>query len=420
MGLSPKALVRAMARRLVKNRALTSIVAAGLRAKSRLRLRRETRPIIVVLSLGAGGHSYSAARAARWLGYRVLLVSPRPVLHEMAFAHYLLPRDPLTEVPQIIADLRPLQVAAVTISIKHILLPAQAQIAEALGLTSVGAEVGILCNDKYLWRQALDAAGLPQPRFSLDYADLAHGPAIQKPRTGTGSKGVAFLEPGSDVPDSWDPKGDLSVGSEIYFEAYHEGEQYDVEGVSRNGEHRIIAITKEKYQRIGQLFPPRYFLFNPDLDAERDHLLRAGTFRVLDASAVRNGAWHVESRVVDGRLMPIDFANRMGYERFMTRASGVDFARQHVSAFLPDHHEPFRLQPRKLIQFFATSDADAAIVRDIAKNWPGNVVDGVFKPFFMGTMTYDAMIVVSCPDDDEFWKMIADIPLDPGDRPGEG
>ena len=412
MGFISKKNFLSIARRAAKS----DVVAYGFRQKiqlkTMLRLKKTAKPMVVILSLGKGGHSYSAARAAKAMGFPVLLVSPRPVPHEMAYSDYLIQLDPLTQVSEIIKRLSDLPILGVSISIKHILLPAQAEISETLGLISVGKKVGKLCNNKFEWRKQLQAAGLAQPRFSDNYKDVEHLQTIRKPQMGTGSKGVMFLEPFSNPDSSHDPKGDLSVGSDIYFEEFMDGEQFDVEGVSFNGEHHVIAIIKEKYQKSDGMFPPKYFLFNPDIDPEANNILVNETKKILDASGVINGAWHVESRLIDGVLYPIDFANRMGYERFMSRASGLDFAKQHVSAFIPNFEIEFKLRPQKFVQFFAATDEELAMIMRISNQYPKNVYDVISKPFWMGTVTYKGMIVIESRDDKLFWEIVKELSLE--------
>lgn len=418
MGIISKRFLMTLARRAVKNKAISALLQKKLQLKSARGLKKQTTPMVVILSLGKGGHSYSAARAAKALGYPVLLISPRPVPHEMAYSDFLIQLDPLTQINEIISRLKGLPILGVSISIKHILLPAQAKIADSLGLISVGEKVGVLCNNKFEWRKELQAANILQPKFSDNYKDIEQLEIIQKPKMGTGSKGVMFLAPFSSPPEMHDPQGDLSVGPDLYYEEYLEGEQYDVEGVSFNGEHRVIAIIKEKYQKSEGMFPPKYFLFNPDISDKVNLLLVNETKKILDASGVINGAWHVESRLINGVVYPIDFANRMGYERFMSRASGLDFSKQHVSAFIPNLELDFKLRPKKLLQFFAMTDDEWVKSSLISKQYPENIFDIVAKPFSMGTVRYKGMIVVESSDEKLFWKIVQDLPLDENNQEG--
>lgn len=407
--MSPRVLLLRIARKLVHVRWLTALVALLLSLRTRVFLRGGGQPVVVILSQGRAGHSYSAARAARSLGLRVLLVSPDPVLQELVYAHYLIRLDPLTDTDKVIERLRPLPVEAVIISIKHIILPAQVKVAEALGVISCGAEVAHLANDKLAWRHAIAAAGLPQQRFSERPEDLAGLPMVRKPLSGTGSKGVAYIAADADAATVAATRD----GSPDFFEEYVDGEQFDVEGVSRDGQHRMIAIIKEKYERYGEMFPPKYFHFNPGHDPAFLKALEEAAYKVLDASAVRNGAWHVEIRHRDGQFLPIDFANRMGYERFMTRASGMDFAQQHVASFVRRLDLPFERKPIALMQFFATRPEEAPVLKRIAARHPRAIFDATLEDFAMSTIIYNGMIVIEAQDNDALFSMLDGLRIEP-------
>lgn len=375
-------------------------------------LPKSEKKIIVVLSLGSKGHSYSAVRAARKNGLYVILVAKDPVLHELIFSNYLIRLDPIGNTQDVIKRLRPLNVHGVVISIKHVLLPAQVAVSEALGCTSAGSISAHLCNNKFAWRTTLSQAGVPQPAFSDQRGDLIDLPVVQKPKKGTGSKGVAFLAPGANPRPELLPLEDRSVGQDLYFEEYVDGLQYDIEGVSHNGTHTTLCIIKEKYSQINDEFPPKYFRFNPEIDIGLRDSMIAAVFATLDASHIRNGAWHVEGRIRDGVFLPLDFANRMGYERFVTKASGVDFATLHLSAFVSDISSKVTLQPIPLLQFFANSEEETKIIKDISRTYPNNVFDINLEPFRMSTIIYRSMVVLQAKDDAELNRIASSL-MDP-------
>ncbi|MFN3211059.1 MAG: acetyl-CoA carboxylase biotin carboxylase subunit family protein [Roseovarius sp.] len=400
--MNPRLVLMRMARRLARSEMLTSAYARLLELRARLFLSRSSGPVVAILSLGKNGHSYSAARAARALGLKVVMVSPEPVLAELAYSNYLVRLNPLDDTSEVIERLRPLQVQAALISVKHLILPAQIKVAEALGLVSSGQKASDLANDKLAWRKAMEAAGLTQQAYSESYSDLRDRPVVRKPRSGTSSIGVFYLEPGSDA----EIQRIQSDGQPDLFEEYVDGEQFDVEGFSRDGVHHTLTIVKEKYKRTGNEFPPKYFHFNPAHDAAFLKMAEEKAFQVLDASGIRNGAWHVEMRHLDGDFMPLDFANRMGYERFITRSSGVDFGQQHVAAFIPGLEIPFERKPRRMVQYFATEKEEYEIFKRIVEEHPSSVFDARMEPFRMSTMLYYGMIVVEAETNEKLFEML--------------
>ena len=407
-----------LARKVIASRLITLLFTALLQMKTAAWVRLPTsrnKRVIVILSLGSKGHSYSAARAAHKNGLTVLLIAKDPVLHELIYTNHLIRLDPLEDTQAVIERLRPLKVSGVAISIKHILLPAQVAISEALGCISVGEVSAYLCNNKFAWRTALSEAGIPQPEYSALRDFVIDLPVVQKPQMGTGSKGVAFLASGAPDRPELLPHEDRSVGQDLYFEEYVEGVQFDVEGVSHNGTHTVLCIIREKYNQIDGEFPPKYFQFNPHMETDLRDSMIFSVFATLDASGINNGAWHVEGRIRDGVFLPLDFANRMGYERFISQASGVDFAALHLSAFVDDISSDVVLKPSPLLQFFANTKEEQAHIRDISRTHPNNIFDIKLDPFRMSTVTYEAMIVLHAKDDAEL-AAIAGPLMDPLDH----
>lgn len=345
-----------------------------------LRLRtpslRRKRRFTAILSLGEDGHAYNAARAVKALGHRVLLITDTPQLPEIVYADALLRRNPLTELDTILTELEAFELEAVMVSIAHNLLPAQDRIATRFGLISCGAETTVLNNDKLAWRDALAAAGVFQPTYSRDPTVFEGQPSIRKARSGSGSEGVAVLDPEDDKL--------AHSGPEFYFEAVVDGDQYDIEGVVENGVPHFLALVFERYIQHNGTFVAHYYLFNPPIDAARQQALEDCATATLAASKVTNGAFHVEMRMTGDRAVPIDFANRMGsYVRFMSFACGVDFAQAHANCFLPRKHDLAIGRQRPLLQYYCWTQAEfdrACAIRDANPEW---VFDANMTPLQM-------------------------------------
>ena len=405
--------VTKLVRSLVASRGLSHIAKSFWQLRHKSINRFSKRPYVVVLSMGWDGHSYSAARGARSLGKRVLLVTDQPKLHELLYSDALIALDPITDTDAVIKSLEDLPLEAVVISIKHLLLPAQNAIAEYFGLTAVGPEVGVLCNDKFAWRRKLEEAGVHQPRYSSSPKAFAGEPCVRKPKVGTGSTGVVLVGAAQDKREGLDSTDYPSV----YFEEAVEGDQYDVEGFSMDGTPEILSIVHERYLLLDGEFPPHSFVFNADLPPERRALLNDSCFDTLRASKVINGAWHVEIRVRNSRAYPIDFANRMGYERFMTLASGADFAECHVNAFLPQPVTISRKPRQSVVQFFAWTEAECEICHRIARDHPEHIFDQILKEHKIGPGLCKSMIVLKAETSMQMRRITAGLDLFDDQRP---
>tara|TARA_R110001599_G_scaffold135013_2_gene313271 strand:- start:4318 stop:5634 length:1317 start_codon:yes stop_codon:yes gene_type:complete len=371
-------------------------------------LRRTVRPqgsYVAVLSMGRNGHSYSAARAARALGRRVLLITDQPQLQEMAYADALIPLDPLTDLEAILTRLEGFKMEAVVVSIKHLLLPAQAAIADKFGLISAGAETGLLNNDKFAWRKALDAAGVVQPEYSDQPEPFEGRACIRKPRSGTGSANVSLMTAQEEKLTA----AERASGVEYFFEEMIEGDQYDFEGVVEDGTPRVLSKVFEKYIPEQGTFAPRYFLFNAPIEAAREAALDRCLIETLAGSAVHNGAFHVEMRVRGDHAVPIDFANRMGYERLMTLASGEDFGQAHVNCFLRAKAEVKRGKKQAVVQFFCWTPDDFDIARARMREHPRHVFDQVMVPHAFASIHCLGMVTFQADTHEELAHITAGL-----------
>lgn len=385
----------ALGRRVVKIGFLRRALQEGLKVRSPLTRRKG--PVTVVLSMGKEGHSYSAARAVKALGHRVLLVTDNPQLHEMLYSDAILLRDPITEIDTILSELEAWDLEAVMVSIKHLLLPAQSQIAERFGLISVGSETSVLNNDKLAWREALEAAGVDQPPFSRDPALFEARPCIRKPLSGTASAGVIRLEAEEDKAPH--------AGPGYFFEGVVDGDQFDYEGVFEKGSPRFLARVFERYIDVNGTFVAHYFLFNPPINPAQNAALERCAAMTLAASKVMHGAFHVEMRMDGARAVPIDFANRLGYERFVSFAGGEDFAQAHANCFLPQDHQAAQHTPKALVQYFCWTQEQFDMASSIRTANPDQVFDSNMTTHLVGGQHCLGMIAIWHDTLDELLKV---------------
>ncbi|EOD70623.1 ATP-grasp domain-containing protein [Amycolatopsis vancoresmycina] len=175
---------------------------------------------------------------------------------------------------------------------------AVAETAEAVGAPGNPPEAVHRVRTKDACREALAAAGFPQPVVRL-CADLAEaeaflrdhtGPWIVKPRDAMGSTGVSLVTEAAELPAALALLPDAKA---FLVEQFVEGPEFSVEGVFLGGEPKILAVTaKEKV-------PPPFFV-------ETGHVLPAplpdARWREIDEQVsaalktlgLRVGGFHVE------------------------------------------------------------------------------------------------------------------------------
>lgn len=388
---------------------------AGAWITLRQKLRRlPNRPNVVVLSLGSIGNSQCVAKAARAQGYNVHVFCHEPPFREARQLDFWHKIDCRYDFEQALKVARKLKPKAILLAEKNLLLPMQAHLADALGLRSVGEKAARTSNSKIAFREALDAACLPHlPWCRLDdyTPDQLALPAVLKPDCGTASKGVRYVGCAADL--ELDPdyaarmEADPSVGGAFLLESYVAGRQFDIEGLARDGDYHVLTVVEEKYQDTPPYFPPCWFLFNPPIPDQLRQRLIDRAKEALAALGVQNGAWHCEMRVDQtGEVRLLDYANRMGYNQFVSYASRVDFAGSYVSLMCDPGFAIPTPRPRALMRFLSKDRAETAALAKLHRDRPETSVLANFLPFEFSYHQYFAMIGILQPDFDALFTLM--------------
>ncbi|NBH05124.1 ATP-grasp domain-containing protein [Amycolatopsis sp. SID8362] len=175
---------------------------------------------------------------------------------------------------------------------------AVAETAQAVGAPGNPPEAVHRVRTKDACREALAAAGFPQPVVRL-CADAAAaeaflgehaGPWIVKPRDAMGSTGVSLVTEPGQLPGAI---ALLPDAKPFLVEQFVEGPEFSVEGVFLGGEPKILAITaKEKV-------PPPFFVetghvLPAPLPEARRREIEAQVTSALKTLGLRVGGFHVE------------------------------------------------------------------------------------------------------------------------------
>jgi len=237
--------------------------------------------------------------------------------------------------------LRPLNIAAV-VSVTETGQEPAALANEILGTPGMPTDVVARFNDKVLMRRRLAARA---PQLSCRYALVASPAeaadvlarwskgtrAVLKPPTGTASRGVALLDgPGSlDGFNGFDDRTGVDGPVSYLLEEYIPGREFSAEMFSRDGAHRLIAVTEKHvfdstFVESAHVVPATG-INNADMSAI-EHAM--GVF--LDAMSLRDGPTHTEFKLADGRVRIIESHTRVGGDGIgdlVRLAAGVDVKR---------------------------------------------------------------------------------------------
>ncbi|HXA32893.1 MAG TPA: ATP-grasp domain-containing protein [Acidimicrobiales bacterium] len=165
-------------------------------------------PPQVVMVTGAGGPAgVSVIQALRRAGHRTVGVdaSPEAVGIRLADAGGTLPRADEPGFGTALCDLaQKHSVTAVIPSVAEelVTLAGAASDLDRAGIAHWFPEPGavVSCTDKWLFHQAITAAGLPGPPTALGTADGVPGPWVVKPRHGRGSRDIHLTDDRASIP----------------------------------------------------------------------------------------------------------------------------------------------------------------------------------------------------------------------------
>jgi biotin carboxylase len=289
----------------------------------------------VVLQLGSGFQPYreylmqgAAKRRPLWL------IDDEPASWQQPYLAGSSVVVPL-EGPGLVLDLDGLIATARTVAQTHPVrgvftydepsVVAAARIADELGLPGLTAKGAEGCRNKLVTRQALTAAGLPQPRFALATtaeqaasaaAEIGY-PVVVKPRGMAASIGVALVEGPDGIADAFaradssSRSGPADYQGGALIEEMVDGPEISVDGAVVDGEYRPFCIARK------QLGPPPYFEEVGHIVDGNDPLLTDPELRELISTAHRAigapyGITHTEIRFSSRGPVVIEINGRLG------------------------------------------------------------------------------------------------------------
>ncbi|MBR2824083.1 MAG: ATP-grasp domain-containing protein [Clostridia bacterium] len=235
-------------------------------------------------------------------------------------------------------------------------------VAHALGLAGNSPECVRRSTNKHAMRRAFAEGGDPSPQSILvERAEDLIGaglryPLIVKPLDRSGSRGIMKLEgPGRTGEaganaGAWvhpeDPAErrvlDMAIENakeqgfekKALAEEFAQGEEYSVEGLSWQGKHRILTVTK-KYTTGSPHFIETGHLQPAGLSSETEAEVRRVVAHALCSLGVTCGASHSELKIApDGTIRLIEIGARMGGDLIgsdlVPLSTGVDYVAEVI------------------------------------------------------------------------------------------
>ena len=220
--------------------------AAGRRALTRL----PSAAVTTVLFVGAGRHQRRAIEQARARGLQVAAVDRNADAPGLAAADVAEVVD-FMDVSAVVEVARRIGVDGVLTVSADRAVPVVAAVAEELGLPGIGTETAHLLTHKRAMRDALAAAGLPQPPYAslrsdadIDEAlERVRFPAVLKPVDSGGQRAVFRIESRVELERELPEAIAESPTDEALLEEFVDGVEMNGIVVARVGEPALVTLS---------------------------------------------------------------------------------------------------------------------------------------------------------------------------------
>lgn len=210
-------------------------------------------------------------------------------------------------------------------------------VADKLGLVGNSLECTQNSTNKYLMRQIFEKNGDPSPKSIVfdDQMDInslcLNYPLIVKPTDRSGSRGVRKLENDENLKEAISNAIALSFEKKCVVEEFVEGDEYSVEGITYNGKHHILAITK-KYTTGAPNFIETAHIEPAPLEIGIKKRIIEVVTHALDSLGIKNSASHSEIKIDrNGRIKIIEIGGRMGGDcigsDLVKYSTGIDYVK---------------------------------------------------------------------------------------------
>lgn len=307
----------------------------------------------------------------RQVGFRCSLLKKRPGPEDRACFDRVVDWDYQEDLPGTFALARRLHCEDPiqgVLSFSESGVIAAGMVARRLGLPGNPPGAVLRARNKYLMRQALQAAGLAGPVFRLvrDAVEVrralaTHGrPMVLKPISGSSSYGVVRLQPDDSENrieahlhavaryirayreenpqypfEFWLPAAGEGISPEEVFgpaevfllEGFLGGQQVSVDGTVCDGEVSCLGVIEIERIRDADYFLEYEEWMPTRLGPAREAEIRAVVRRAVLALGLRRCCFHCELKVTEAEIAVLEIAARRGADNiadFLERVIGVD------------------------------------------------------------------------------------------------
>lgn len=258
-------------------------------------------------------------------------------------------------------------------------------VAEKMGLIGNPMSCVEVSTNKHKMRQCFEKNGDPSPKSiqvnsikDLEGIDLKY-PIIVKPVDRSGSRGITKLENSEGLSEAIERA--ISQGFEkcALVEEFAEGQEYSVEYISWDGNHKFLALTK-KYTTGAPDFIETGHLEPAPVDDETLKRVQSVVSHALNSLGIRYGASHSELKISDnGEIHLIEIGGRMGGDQIgadlVELSTGYDFVSAVIDVALGIEPNYERTKESCAGIRFIFSQKDVEVLNNLKKEHPEILVE---------------------------------------------
>ncbi|MEZ9651914.1 ATP-grasp domain-containing protein [Vibrio lentus] len=218
-----------------------------------------------------------------------------------------------------------------------------ASISDKLGIPSVSSSLVRNTRYKNLLRGKLTGSKFDNipwiylPKGDKVEKDLSNSLAdkfIAKPCSGSGSKGIKFL-------DHKDLECFSDIESDYVIEKFVDGPEFSVESFSIRGKHYLLPIVEKVTNGIPSFTEIKHIV-PANISESCNELIKKNVIQFLDLLNVKESICHTELKVVDDEVYIIETQTRPGGDRIwkmLEECTDLDYINLFVSALFHQENE---------------------------------------------------------------------------------
>ena len=271
------------------------------------------------LVVGGGFGQIPAIKAAKSLGYHVLVVDKNPNAVGMKLADVALPID-LLQIEAVVNAAKKYSVIGALTMQSDIGVPTVGAVVDALGLTGCGLDVAMRCSNKILTRECFASSDVPQPRFevvdSVEAALLASVkigfPCVIKAPDSSGSRGVIRVSDIDEVNNAFEEAIINTRGKKVLVEEFINGLEVGAQSFSVNGKCHTVLVHDDEMSKPPHMIPIAH-AFPSSLSQTQVDKVKIAISKCVEALGILDGPANIDL-IIDNHGDPkiIEVGARIG------------------------------------------------------------------------------------------------------------